>query len=137
MQARNLRVPQPFGKGRCNVIRGCFERRGRTDWAVLCSNSGASQILVFWGGAVAAIDSLAARPDEVYMQGIDLGRVGYSRWITPIGPTAIRKLGRELGDGTQPKATLDHDGIEDVYIEKASEIHFHHDRVWLLLPGMD
>ena len=38
-------MPQPSGEQHGNVIRGQFERRGQTDWAVLCSRAGASRLL--------------------------------------------------------------------------------------------
>ena len=41
-------IPQPFGQRGKNVVRGRFDRRGQVDWAVLCSKSGTSRILVFW-----------------------------------------------------------------------------------------
>src|SRR5712692_12129983 len=47
LERRSCTIPQEaFTKLRSNVIRGELERRGQTDWAILCSFNGFSSILV-------------------------------------------------------------------------------------------
>lgn len=136
IEKRGCRIPQPFGTPTANVIHGQFARRGQTDWAVLCSRDGVSTILVFWNGSAARVDSLATAPDRDYLQAIGAGQIGYSRKISAIGPKDIRYLYRACTDA-QPPFPLEHDGIDDYFLEKASEIHFKRRGEWVRLPGMD
>jgi hypothetical protein len=104
---------------------------------VLCSDGTTSQVFVFGAGGVGVIDSIAQEVDEHYMQEVEPGHMGYSRRITAIKPAAIRKLGREFSDESDPVVQIDHDGIDDAFVEKASVIHYKRSGKWLVLPGSD
>ena len=119
------------------MIQGHFERPGQTDWAVLGSRGGASTILVFWGGKADSVDSLATLEDEIFLQDFGAGRIGYSRMISTIGPSAMQGLYDSFGEGEQPPVPLKHEGIEDSFIDKASVVHFRHAGKWVELVGMD
>ena len=60
LEGRGCRVPQVPGphsdEKPHNVIVGAFTAAGRHDWAVLCSISGVSRILVYRRGETAVID---------------------------------------------------------------------------------
>jgi hypothetical protein len=136
LERRTCTIPQAFSSERPhNVVSGRFLRASQVDWAVLCSVRDSSRIIVFWNGSTTNPTELAPEPDEARMQGIGEGKLGYSRGIGVARPITIRYFARELG-GWIPRP-LDHDGIDDAFIEKASTIHFLHRGKWLQLQGMD
>jgi hypothetical protein len=137
LQARGFRVPQPFCSRSANVISGQFAHRGQTDWAVLASRGRVSTILVFWGGATRVVDTLASCPDRTYLQAIESGEIGFSRCITPTTRREIRGLYDAFAGGTRPGFPIDHDGIEDSFVEKGSVVRSRRDGKWEELAGAD
>jgi hypothetical protein len=136
LRRRGCTVPQESYSGRRNnVIRGQFARPGQTDWAILCSIDRVSHVLVFWDGSEKNPADLAAIPDIQRLQS-DVGeKVNYSRGIRSIGRDAIMARLRVAGDPAAQQA--DHQGIDDAFIEKASQIYYFRDGKWLRLPGSD
>jgi hypothetical protein len=64
LERRGCTIPQPFTNRRANVIRGVFLKPGQTDWAVLCSHEGSTNLLVFWNGSAKNSAQLAKNPDN-------------------------------------------------------------------------
>lgn len=135
LQRRGCRVPQPFAsRAPQGVIRGSFYRPGVVDLAALCMQRDASVILIFRGVDATAVEELQPRPNDDYMQTIDeAGRIGFSRAIAVASPAVIRRQHARYG-GPLPKL-LDHDGIDDLFVEKASTIWYWQDGKWLPLTG--
>lgn len=135
LQRRGCRVPQPFAsRAPQGVIRGSFYRPGVVDVAALCMHGDASVILIFRGADANAVEELQSRPNDGYMQTIDgAGRTGFSRAIAVASPAVIRRQQARYG-GPLPKL-LDHDGIDDLYVEKASTIWYWQDGKWQPLTG--
>jgi len=137
LDRRGCTIPQPFTARPDrpqNAIRGRFISRTSTDWAVLCSRQRRSAILVFRDEGVTTIDELAAEDDAGRLQVTDPGKIGYSRGIGVADPNNIRR--HNLRPAT-PLPTLDHDGIDDAFIEKASVIWYWASNRWLQLAGAD
>lgn len=137
VEKRGYRIPQPFGGHNANVIRGQFARQGQVDWAVLCSKGGVSTILIFWNASPSRVDSLAPAADQIYLQEIEPGRIGYSRKISAIAPKGMRYMYATFAEGAQPPFPLDHDGIDDYFVEKASVVHYKRGGKWVDLAGAD
>jgi hypothetical protein len=137
LEKRRCTIPQSFYPERPhNVVTGSFARRGQRDWAVLCSVDGRSTILVFWaGGVTPAPAELAPADDASFLQGIGNDRIGYSRAIDRADTAWIREHA-EAYSGPLPKR-LDHDGINDAFVEKASEVFYYEDGAWQGLAGSD
>jgi len=137
LKQRRCTVPQSFYPERPhNVVSGTFARPRQRDWAVLCSVDGRSAILVFWAGGVApAPAELAPADDATFLQGIGDGKIGYSRAIDRADTAWIRGHA-EAYDGPLPKR-LDHDGINDAFVEKGSQVLYYEDRAWQELAGSD
>jgi len=93
-------------------------------------------IMIFWNGSPSRVDSLAPAPDLDYLQEMEPGRIGYSRKISTIAPKGIGYYAT-LDEGAAPPFALDHDGIDDDFMEKASVIHFRHAGKWVRLAGSD
>ncbi len=136
MERRGCKVPQEVYTNKPhNVIKGEFARRGQTDWAVLCSVKGVSRILVFWNGSEKNPAALAPMEDRNFLQTIDQTNPGFSRGITPVGKDFIMRHYDAYG-GPQPPP-VDHQGIDDAFIEKASVVWYFHAGKWLKLTGAD
>jgi hypothetical protein len=133
---RGCGIPQEaFTKKPHNVIRGEFAKPGQTDWAVLCSVRGASSILVFWNGSEKNPAEIAPLQDRIFLQGLGGDRIGYSRGISAAGRDFIMRHYRAYGGPKPPP--IDHQGIDDAFIEKASVTWYLHGGKWLKLTGAD
>jgi hypothetical protein len=120
-----------------NVIQGAFARPDQKDWAVLASKDESSSIIVFWNGSIENMAFLATRPDSRYKQyaGKDIG-VYFSRVISTVDKTIIVRC-NELYTPANELPPLDHEGIDDAFIEKASVVHYFCEGEWLTLTGAD
>ncbi len=136
LQRRGCTIPQDaFTKKPANVIRGEFAKPGQTDWAALCSIHGASTILVFWNGSAKNPAAIAPMEDRNFLQGITATEIGYSRGIAAAGKDFIMGHYRAYGGPTPPP--IDHQGIDDAFLEKASVTWYCYDGKWLKLSGAD
>jgi len=136
LKQRGCLVPQDGTSDKpSNVIRGEFARPGQMDWAVLCSVRGVSSILVYWKGENRATASLALRADRNYFETDFQGRQIFVRAIQPVGQDFILEHYRAYG-GPKPPA-IDHQGIEDEFLKKASIVWYFERGRWLKLTGAD
>jgi hypothetical protein len=136
LQSFGCRIPQPFGGSAYpNVIEGQFARPGQTDWAVLCSKDNRSAILIFWNGSERAPTALESAPDSNYLTPLENGKIGFSRAISPVGNKFIIAQYRANGGPKPPP--IDHDGINDEFLEKGSTVHYFFQGQWLELTGSD
>jgi hypothetical protein len=137
LQARGCTIPQTFGDQKPhNVVSGEFFRKARTDWAILCSRNRTSSILIFRGGSAQKISEIAKAPDGTFLQTIDdKERIGFSRAISAVGRDYILSHYRDYGGPKPPP--IDHQGINDAFVEKASVVHYYHRGSWLKLQGAD
>ena len=136
LQSRGCTIPQTaYTKKPHNVIKGGFAKPGQTNWAVLCSVKGVSTILVFWHGSETKPAEIGQMEDRIFLQGITPDRIGYSRQISTVGKDFIMKHYQAYGGPKPPP--IDHQGIDDAFIEKASVTWYFHDGKWLKLTGAD
>ncbi len=136
LQRRGCTIPQEaYTKKPHNLMKGEFAKPGQTDWAVLCSVKGVSTILVFWNGSEKNPAAIAPMEDRNFLQGITADEIGFSRGIAPVGKEFIMGHYRAYGGPTPPP--IDHQGIDDSFIEKASETWYFHEGKWLKLTGAD
>ena len=136
LQSRGCRIPQPYsGPKLQNAIRGHFARPRQTDFAVLCSRQGISSILVFWNGSAATPVEVAPAPDRNFLTVVENGEWGFARAISPASAQFIRKHWRSHGGPTPP--SIDHEGIDDQFLEKGSTVRYFRNGQWLELTGSD
>ena len=129
-------IPQTYEDERPhNVVSGRFMSPTGIDWAVLCSRDRISAILVFPGGAPESPIELAPAPDVNYLQGIGGTAIGFSRDVTVARPQSIRANYQAHGGETPPP--LDHDGIDNAFVGKASHVFYWYSGRWLELTGSD
>jgi hypothetical protein len=115
-----------------NVIHGHFQRGGQTDWAVVCSRNRVSTILVFWGGRANNVSELAERPDAGFLQSWDADTIVFSRAIEVAPEAHVRDYFRR--DEAKPPV-LEHVGIEDIFLGKASTVWYWRTGKWVHLSG--
>jgi len=137
LRHRGCLIPQTWANSKPhNVIRGEFIKAGQHDWAILCSRGGISTIMVYWRGTTASVSEMHEVADKNYLQVIDGdGRIGYSRYIGAVGREFILYCYRSYG-GPEPPL-IDHQGINDAYLGKASMVHYYHRGRWIKLQGAD
>ena len=136
LRARNCSVPQPSpDRSTRNVIRGEFFAKGEVGWAVLCSVNNSTALLAFRNGRDTHPDTLTSSEDRIYLQGLDGDNIVYSRQITGVARDFIMRHYRAYG-GPEPPP-INHDGIDDAFLEKASVTWYFHNGKWLRLQGSD
>jgi hypothetical protein len=135
LQRQNYTIPQCYDeKEPHNVISGEFIKKGQKDWAVLASKDLQSTIIVFWNGSVSKVSKIASKPDKNYLQGIGNGNIGYSRRISVVDKEYIIEHFNRYG-GVKPPP-IEHEGINDLFIYKASVVHYFNNK-WIKLTGAD
>lgn len=133
---RGCTIPQPFGATRRrNAIKGHFTSARQVDWAILCSVRRTSTILVFRHGSPSDVAEIAALLDSTFLQQLSEGTIGYSRALSVANTEFIRVQFERHGGPTPPP--LDHDGIDDAFVEKGSSVWYWDGGRWLQLTGAD
>jgi hypothetical protein len=138
LDRRQCTVPQPDGlddAGPHNVISGRFTSQTSTDIAVLCSKGGVSAILVYRDGTTKDVAVLAAMADKGFLQTGNPKAIEFSRAIRVASPARMRIYHDAFGAGDMPP--LDHDGIDDAFVGKASIVRYWTGGKWLELQGAD
>lgn len=140
LQRRGCTIPQvpsdvDMTKVRQSVIHGEFQKPGQTDWAVLCSVGRASTVLVYWNGSEIQPAEIARMDDSDGLQGWTGGKMVYSRLIDSVGKPYIIEHYQAYGGPKPPP--IDHQGINDVFVGKASVVWYWYQGKWLQLSGAD
>jgi len=91
---------------------------------------------VFLNGSVKNVQEIAKMEDRIFLQGISAEQIGFSRGIRPVGKDFIMRHFRAYG-GPTPPPSIDHQGIDDAFIEKASVTWYFVGGNWLKLTGAD
>ena len=118
-----------------NIIKGEFVKPGQTDWAVLCSIGRVSSILVFWNGSEKNPAEIGKMKDMDRLQGWGGDKIVYSWAISPVGKEFI--LDRFKAFGGEMPPPIDHQGINDAFVGKGSEVLYFYRGKWLRLSGDD
>jgi hypothetical protein len=135
LSRRGCKIPQATGvKGPNNVVSGEFVRRGETAWAVLCTVRGTTSVLVFSPGAKSRPAVVGRLGENIHTQKQPDGSYVYARALWRADRKYI--LERNAGNPELPRA-IDHHGVNDYFLEKASTVHYFNGRRWLELRGAD
>jgi hypothetical protein len=133
LDRRGCTIPQhPRKTAPHNVISGSFIASGSRDWAVLCSVKGSSRILIYRNGSASRVDSLGRMRDSIFLQDAGNGVMEFSRKIDIASPKSIGDRAKASG---APRLALDHDGIDDGPMEKASTVRYYRRGKWQELLG--
>lgn len=127
LEARGCMIPQTYeANGPENVISGSFEKPGSSDWAALCSVRGTTTLYVFFGSDLSHPIALRRQPDNLWL-GVEPTFDYGSAWgILTVPARAMPRTDE-----------MDHDGIEDAFVERSSVVHYYADGRWTTLGGDD
>ena len=132
---RRCLIPQTYeAHGPENVVHASLERRGSSDWAVLCSANGAVSLLVFFASS-GEPTVLATAPETERLQSHGSSNVlGFNWAIDPASPEDVHEA--QLGM-RHPPPRLDHDAIADSVIDQTTIYHFYSKGDWTLIETQD
>ena len=137
LDARGCTIPQVYC-GNCkphNVISGHFKHPSQVDWTVLCSIDRQSTLLIYWGGSAESVSELSTTADKRWLQGMGGDIIGFSHGIYTVDAKYITDHAHWYGGELPPH--LDHEGIDEAFVEKASSVHYWYEGEWLQLRGAD
>jgi hypothetical protein len=135
LRDRHCTIPQPARNGPArNVIAGEFFN-GQKGWAVLCARDGHSSILVFRNASDNTPDEIAPAADSGFIADGPEGKPLYLRQISAVGRKFILDHYSAYGGPKPPP--IDHNGIDDAFLEKASVTWYWHKGKWMQLSGAD
>jgi hypothetical protein len=127
LERRGCLVPQPYdARSPANVVHGAFTVARASEWAILCSVRDTSQILIYrlpTTRDARVVDSLPRSADVGWMQGIGDSRWGFSRLLRLMPLERIRAWRHDVDGRTIPQP-MDHDAIEQAFIQKGAEAFY-------------
>jgi hypothetical protein len=134
LEQRGCTIPQSYReKPPHNVVEGRFTAATQMDIAVLCLADTMTVILLYRGGSADSVAELAERPHAEYAAGDST--FTFDRAIDAADPRYIRERYERYGGPRPPP--LDHDGINDIFVGKASTVLYWYGGRWLQLQGAD
>ena len=129
LDERKCMVPQTYeARTPENVVHASLERKGSDDWAVLCSVNGATTLYVFLQSQPALPIALRHQRDTEWLGSEMLGAYGSAWGIGRRSPSQMR-----TAKGSA--ISLDHDGIDDAFVDKSSTTHYFEDGKWIILDN--
>lgn len=124
LKAKGCMIPQTYeAHGPENVIRGSFEKQGSDDWAVLCSVAKTTTLYVFFGSNPSEPIALRHQADTDWL-GHDWASNPSFDYGSAWGISAMP------ADAMPRKDQLDHDGIEDAFVERSAVVYYYANDRW-------
>lgn len=137
LKRRECVVPQTYADTtRHNVVTGAFTTKTAVEWAVLCSVQRESRILVLDAAAGTVVDSLQKDADRDWLQTIGEGKIGFSR-LHGVLPMSAMKEGTRDDDGKLIPQPIDHDAINEYFLEKAGGAYYRTGGRWYRIMTSD
>lgn len=125
LDAMGCMIPQTYAARQPeNVISGAFEKKGSTDWAVLCSIHGLTTLYVFFQSDWAHPIALRHQADNLWL-GKEWGQDHGSAWGIATRPARLMRH----------EDRADHDGIEDSFVDQSSRVHYFKEGHWVTLDS--
>jgi hypothetical protein len=132
---RGCLIPQTYEAHQPeNVINASLERRGSSDWAVLCSVDGKVSLLVFFasGGDPTMVAS-APETDRLQAHGAT-NVLGFNWGIDPASPETVHEA--QFGM-RHPPPRLDHDALADSVIDRRTIYRVFAKGAWTVIDTQD
>jgi len=118
-----------------NVIHASLERKGSSDWAVLCSVNATASLLVFLAGSDGEPAVLATAPEISRLQANGSSAVlGFNWAIDPASPEQVHLAQLNM---RHPPPRLDHDALADSVIDQKTIYRFYTRGAWTTLDTED
>jgi len=135
LNRRGCLIPQTYAAHHPeNVVQANFERKGSSDWAVLCSAQGTVSLMVFFASAPGTPILLSSAPETRRLQRHDAsGELGFNWAIDPVSPEALYQV-RNL----DPRpAAIDHDALADSMVDRRTVYRFHSQQGWTVMTSSE
>ena len=92
--------------------------------------------MILWEAGNPCPAEVLPSEDSNWLQDMGAGiGIGFSRLISSAGPKYLADRYRSTSGSKPPH--IDHDSIEEAFIEKGSSVHYCHQGEWLELAGSD
>lgn len=146
LNRRGCLIPQEYENPRPNnIVRGSFGAVGQVDWAARCWRDQRSSILVIWGGRAWCPETIRERSDPISSWMRTHGRGFYESALARADSTRIAnievygpdELAADSVGETPAAAWRGYDGIEDIFLEKGSNVWYCMRGRWVNLGGAD
>jgi len=125
LDAMGCMIPQTYAAHEPeNVISGSFEKKGSSDWAVLCSLHGVTTLYVFFQSDLMHPTALRHQPDTLWL-GKEWEEDYGSAWGIAVRPSNLMRRSDQA----------DHDGIEDDFLDQSSMVHYFKEGQWMTLDS--
>jgi len=135
LNRRGCLVPQTYeARGPENVVSASLERRGSTDWAVLCSSHGTVSLLVFFADSAEPTVLATGRETARLQQDGASGVMGFDWGISAATPQQVREA--QAGMRRKPPL-LDHDALADSLIDQTTVYHYYSGGKWVVVETSD
>ncbi len=140
--SRRCQIPLPDAY-RANVITGAFTAKGAVEWAVLCSVHDTSQILILNARNGVAVDSLNKSADSGWIQGNGNNTWLFSRMIGLVPSSTLNIVPTDTTSedvvyyGAFLPKPIDHDGIDEAFLDKASSTFYFAQGRWFSVGSSD
>jgi hypothetical protein len=135
LNRRGCLIPQTYAAHHPeNVVQASLERKGSSDWAVLCSAQGTVSLMVFFGSAPGTGMVLSSAPETRRLQRHDTsGELGFNWAIDPASPEALQQV-RNL----DPRpAVIDHDALADSVVDRRTVYRFYSQQEWMVMRSSE
>jgi len=125
------------------VITGAFTTKDVVQWAVVCSVHDTSQILVLDAKNGGVIDSLNRSADVDWIQGNGNSTWLFSRAISTVPMSTLNIVPEDttgedvLYYGAFLPKPIDHDGIDQAFLDKASSTFYFAQGKWIKVASSD
>ncbi len=128
---RGCTIPQTYEAHRPeNVVNASLERRGSSDWAMLCSVDGTVSLLVFFAsGGDPMVLATAPEIDRLQAHGVS-GVLGFNWAIDPASPETVHEA---LLGVSHPLPRLDHDALSDTVIDQKTIYRVYVNGAWTVV----
>jgi hypothetical protein len=135
LNRRGCLIPQTYAAHHPeNVVQASLERKGSSDWAVLCSAQGTVSLMVFFASAPGTPMVLSSAPETRRLQRHDTsGELGFNWAIDPVSPEALYQV-RNL----DPRpAAIEHDALADSMVDRRTVYRFYSQHAWTVMTSSE
>jgi hypothetical protein len=136
LNRRGCLIPQTYEAHQPeNVVHASLERKGSSDWAVLCSANGTVSLFVFLSSSNGDPTVLASAPETSRLQSHGSSTIlGFNWGIDPASPEAIHEAQLNM---RHPPPRVDHDALADSIVEGRTIYRFYSHSTWTILDTQD
>jgi hypothetical protein len=135
LNQRGCMIPQTYDAHQPeNVTHAGLERRGSSDWAVLCSQHGMVSLLVFFADTAEPSVLASAQETERLQPSGANGMLGFDWAIDAASPQQVHDAQAGM---RRRQALLDHDALADSRIDQKTVYHYYSANAWTVVQTQD